>query len=476
MTTPRQAFDAERSAQLQRYTQLHASTRAEIIAALEAARTEINAQLADAPSEWQQSYLQRLRPQVEASIRRFQARGTGAWVDGVQQAWQAGSDLVEQPLIAAGDLARGQLQRINDRALLGMQTFLTGKMSDVAKEARQRIDAQLALALTGTQSNSQTIAGINAILGGSSRRRAITITRTELGRAHAAASYLQLQQAAERVPGLKKQWRRSGKRYSRIEHDAADGQIREIDEPFDVGGVQLMYPRDPTAPAKHTINCGCTMLPAKPDWKVANASKRPFSLEEIAANPRRRDANQAIAEQAARDGVALEVPGIIASEVRTPPALATALREIEPRIAEEAREHGYLLDQSGKVLWQGIAHAHRPDVFQLPDVVKVPRGLVLTHQHPSGQGPSVQDLFVVSDYSLAELRVVTLDSLYRLLPLKNTALLGAWLRSWAQDNGPLLTGWKAIGLSRIEISRRINERVIADLQQLNWIRYERSAR
>ena len=64
-------------------------------------------------------------------------------------------------------------------------------------------------------------------------------------------------QAAEILPGLKKQWRRSGKVHSRTAHDLADGQIVDVDKPFMVGGVPLMYPRDPKAPAKETINCGC---------------------------------------------------------------------------------------------------------------------------------------------------------------------------------------------------------------------------
>ena len=70
-----------------------------------------------------------------------------------------------------------------------------------------------------------------------------------------------MEQAAKVLPGLKKQWRRSGKLRSRIAHDAVDGQIRETGKPFSVGGASLMYPRDPAGPAAETINCGCQSLP-----------------------------------------------------------------------------------------------------------------------------------------------------------------------------------------------------------------------
>ena len=85
---------------------------------------------------------------------------------------------------------------------------------------------------------------------------------------------------------MKKQWRRSGKAHSRLEHDTIDGQIREVDKPFTLGnGIELMHPRDPKAPAKETINCGCDSLPFMEEWEVKTPGKKPFSAEEIALNP-----------------------------------------------------------------------------------------------------------------------------------------------------------------------------------------------
>ena len=47
----------------------------------------------------------------------------------------------------------------------------------------------------------------------------------------------------------------------RHSHTEANGQIREISQPFDVGGYQLMEPGDSSlgAPAEEIINCRCTV-------------------------------------------------------------------------------------------------------------------------------------------------------------------------------------------------------------------------
>lgn len=276
MADPARAFEAARRAELANYNELTADALLAIIAALEEARIAILKQLAGAPTLWQQSYYKRLLPQINASMARFKARGTGVWADGLTAVWQAGADLVEKPLIAAGQLVTGQLQRVNDRVLLQQRVFLIDKIKDITTEARNKIEAQLQLSLTGVQSNAQTIAAINGILGGATRQRAITITRTELGRAHAAATQLQMEQAAKKVPGLQKQWRRSRKLYSRVAHDAADGQVRDVEDTFLIGGVAMLYPRDPNAPASQTVNCGCVALPYKKDWKsMANPDKFP---------------------------------------------------------------------------------------------------------------------------------------------------------------------------------------------------------
>ena len=59
----------------------------------------------------------------------------------------------------------------------------------------------------------------------------------------------------------KREWLATQDDRTRDDHLEADGQVRGIDEPFDVGGSELMYPGDENGSAEETINCRCTLLP-----------------------------------------------------------------------------------------------------------------------------------------------------------------------------------------------------------------------
>ena len=74
-------------------------------------------------------------------------------------------------------------------------------------------------------------ARVAALLKTGGRSRALTIVRTELGRAYSLAGQQRMEQASEVLPGLRKQWRRSGKLRARLTHDAIDGQLRDADKP-----------------------------------------------------------------------------------------------------------------------------------------------------------------------------------------------------------------------------------------------------
>lgn len=90
--------------------------------------------------------------------------------------------------------------------------------------------------------------------------RATTIARTET---HGAANWSSLEEAKPLAGDLVKVWGAFIDERTRSSHVAADGQTRELDQPFDVGGYALMTPSDPNAPmsaAGEVINCRCTVL------------------------------------------------------------------------------------------------------------------------------------------------------------------------------------------------------------------------
>lgn len=69
-----------------------------------------------------------------------------------------------------------------------------------------------------------------------------------------------MQAATDRAPqGARKRWEHVSDDRVRSAHRAAGGQVRPLDEPFNVGGAQLQYPGDPSGPAEQVLNCRCEM-------------------------------------------------------------------------------------------------------------------------------------------------------------------------------------------------------------------------
>ena len=308
MATDRERNNAlrrERTAQRRRLTAIQRDTAAEVTRLLRAAEDRINATLVGAPTDFQAFLLPQQQAAVRAAMVEMEAAAAPALTSGADRAWQAGIDLVDKPVEAGLALGGGPqvrlsgiLPALDTRQLQALRVFLTGRMTDISTTLANRINSQLGLVAIGAESPSGAAGAIARILdsGGAQggRQRAVTIIRTELGRAYSFASQQRQEQAREALPGLKKQWRRSGKLRSRRAHDLADGQIRDVDEPFIVNGVELMFPRDPAGPAKETINCGCTSLPFMETWDVLQPGRQPFTDREIRDDPFRRDLEGAL--------------------------------------------------------------------------------------------------------------------------------------------------------------------------------------
>ncbi len=271
------------------------STAARIAGLLEEAAERIAGDLAGQPSEFEAWRLPQLQAAVRGALSAFADEAAGRIDSAAGEAWSAGVTAVDRPIAIAGQIALdAALVPPDIRQLAAMRNFMTDRIRAASADAIGRINADLGLAAIGAQSTNETVGRIRQHLGGASRRRANTILRTELGRIYAAAANERIGQAQEMLPGMRKQWRRSGKIRSRIDHDLADGQIVDADEVFRVGGERLRYPRDPRGSARNTINCGCTLLPFMEEWAVAEAGARPYTIQELALDPRKRALERAV--------------------------------------------------------------------------------------------------------------------------------------------------------------------------------------
>ena len=275
MDEKERAFRKARTAAVRKRTAIINDTRAEVVRLLKLALERINAILIAQPSDYQQWYLPQLSREIERALADLGEASAARVSAAAGEAWAAGQDLVDQPLAAAGVRIWGVVPAIDTRQLFAMRAFMTDRIKDISVQAANRINTELGLTAIGAQPVNDAVKRVAQILGESSRARAFTIVRTELSRAYAVAAQERLAQAAKVVPGMRKEWRRSGKIHPRPHHYDANGQVVDYDQPFTLIGprtiVKLMFPHDPKAPAAETINCGCVMLPRPTGFRAAEA-------------------------------------------------------------------------------------------------------------------------------------------------------------------------------------------------------------
>lgn len=286
-------FRKARTAAARRKSAIQRDTMAEVRRLLDEADRQLTAILAGQPSDFAQWQLPIIRQSIRSTLGELGEGMAQAGAAGMTQSWEAGVALVDKPIEAGGVAISAVAPAVDATQLFAMRNFLTGLMRDVSNNVVQLVNTEIGLVALGAQGPADAIGKIADLVAGG-RRRAQTIVRTELGRAFSAAGQQRMEQASGILPGLKKQWRRSGKVHSRIAHDLADGQIVGVDESFTVNGVKLRYPRDPAAPAAETVNCGCNSLPLMKTWDVAQPGRHPFSDQEVRLNPLKRDLDQAL--------------------------------------------------------------------------------------------------------------------------------------------------------------------------------------
>lgn len=281
----RKAFLAERRRQVIAGRKIQVETFDGVVALLREAQRRITIALSGAPSTFEAWRLTAVQDEVRGALDIWQTRSLETILSGIDRSWTAGGDLVTAPLGAAGVRLDGLMPRLDPRLLDAMKAFQTDRIRDISATTVNRINTEIGLLALGAQSMQVTTDRVaDALKAPADRAR--MIIRTELGTVYSAAGQQRMEQAVKvGVTGLQKKWRRSGKLHPRVTHELADGQIVDVDRPFLVGGIQIMYPRAPDIPAKERINCGCSSLPHMAHWRISQPGARPYTAEELGRSP-----------------------------------------------------------------------------------------------------------------------------------------------------------------------------------------------
>lgn len=133
---------------------------------------------------------------------------------------------------------------------------LGNKLRNVGNELWEDVRGELAAGAADGESIEELAARVRNAADFTHARAAAT-ARTTVVAASNAGSYATAQLLGE---GVKKVWEATDDARTRPTHAETDGQVRDIDAYFDVGGSQLSYPGDPGGPADEVINCRCTLV------------------------------------------------------------------------------------------------------------------------------------------------------------------------------------------------------------------------
>jgi uncharacterized protein with gpF-like domain len=137
-------------------------------------------------------------------------------------------------------------------------SFIGARVTRLANFTAKDINRLIHAAIDAGNSMQDTIAELEDAYS-LSNVRATTIARTETVSAGNAGNYFSV--LANIGTNLNKVWLSTQDDRTRDSHIEANKQKQEIEDPFIVGGSQLLFPGDPSlgATARQLINCRCTL-------------------------------------------------------------------------------------------------------------------------------------------------------------------------------------------------------------------------
>ena len=154
------------------------------------------------------------------------------------------------------------------RARPSVIQYLIGVRNRLSREPQETFDlvaGQIAAGVTLGEGMPKLTERVDEVLSttDSARwpNRAVVIARTEsMGALNGSRADAFQAFADEGGEGMERMWLSTVDSRTRPSHVLADGQRVGLGDPFMVGGFSLMFPGDPSGPAREVIQCRCTTL------------------------------------------------------------------------------------------------------------------------------------------------------------------------------------------------------------------------
>lgn len=249
-----------------------------------------------------------------------------------------------------------------------------------------------------------------------------------------------------------KKWKCEGSSRSRDTHIAADGIVVPIDEPFVVGGYQLMHPGDRSmgAPGREIINCRCCMS-AVPEAMAShyNAQYNPYKEKDAGTDKwlNRQSEEFQTGYLGSREKQRLFAEGVIGASDKDKPLKELSSKEyivrkdkinnkaytdkfqgigknnkvdikvrdtsieiLNHRNATPYEDAYYLSERTGETLYSITKYDVEFGVPRLPETLKFfkenEENIIAIHNHPKSTRPSYSDLRTMLEFSAIKKMVV----------------------------------------------------------------------
>jgi len=226
---------------------------------------DILSELGRRPSEWRTQYLEELLARSREQLAKVQPKIQSAMDAGASHAIIQATGIVKATG-AASVLLRGQVG-VDPHLLRSLAAYRADLITGVTDAAKNQVTSIVRRSMLTGQNLLDVEKQIGSAVDAkgafkSIGARAETIVRTEYRHVLGEAGQAGLREASEDVQGLKKEWLTAEDDRVRESHAEANGQVVGVDEPFIVGGEELMYPGDPAGSPENVCNCRCVSIPA----------------------------------------------------------------------------------------------------------------------------------------------------------------------------------------------------------------------
>lgn len=215
---------------------------------------------------YQKQYQEAMKKQIDAVLNELNSKSFTSIADYLGECYETGFigtlyDLQGQGIPLCFPINQEevvQALQVDSKILQGLYQ----RMGEDTEHLKKSIKAELSRGISnGSSWNAiagKIASGMNSPFT-KAYNRAIGIARTEGHRVQQESTLHCQQRAKAKGADVVKQWDSTLDGVTRLTHRELDGQIKEVDEPFEVAGMKAMYPGAFGNPAED-CNCRCCLL------------------------------------------------------------------------------------------------------------------------------------------------------------------------------------------------------------------------